>query len=232
MTITAVIHQPDYLPYPGFFHRLLNADIFVILDNVQFVNNTSRCMTHRDLIKTQQGDRWLSLSLKKSPIKTNINEIYLSESVDWRKKNLDLICENYNKTPYFKDIYPLMESLYGKKYQKLIEINMESIRMLMELFNLHTPIKYASALRASGTKNELLVDILKEIKATHYLSGSGAKSYFKSEPFDEANIDVIWQNYTPTVYPQLHGNYLPNLSSIDMLFNCGVEGSRKLLRSI
>lgn len=232
MTTTAVIHQPDFLPYPGFFHRLLTADVFIILDNVQFVNNASRCMTHRDLIKTQKGARWLSLSLKRSPIKTNINNICLSQSVDWRKKNIDLIRENYKKAPHYKEIIPLIESIYDKKYQKMIEINMESIHMLMDIFNINTPIKYASSLGANGSKNELLVNILKNINATHYLSGSGAKSYFKSEPFDEANISVIWQKYKPIIYPQLHGDYLPNLSSIDMLFNCGVEESRKLLRSI
>jgi hypothetical protein len=229
MSITAVIHQPDYLSYPGFFHRLLHSDIFIILDDVQFVKSPNG-LTHRDLIKTPKGSSWLTLNTVKAPQKTAINCIKLSEAVDWRIKHLNLIIQNYKKSPFYDEIYPYITNLYKKDYPNLIDINMESIKMLMKLFDINIPIQLASELASNGSKNELLISLLGNVNATHYLSGTGAKAYLKAEQFEKANIKVNWQQYTPVIYPQMFGDFIPDLSSIDMLFNCGIDLSQELLR--
>ena len=104
--------------------------------------------------------------------------------------------------------------------------------MLSELFDIAVPRVFASELQCTGTSNKLLVNILRKVGATHYLSGPGARAYFDPAPFVEAGIKVVWQDFEHPVYPQLHGEFIPYLSSIDMLFNCGVSQSRELLRSI
>jgi hypothetical protein len=188
-------------------------------------------MTHRDLIKTPKGSSWLTLNTVKAPQKTAINCIELSQTVDWRTNNLNLIKQNYKNTPFYNEIFPFIAELYKKDYQTLIEINMESIFMLMKLFDINIPIKFSSELGVSGTKSELLINILKEVNATHYLSGTGAKAYLIPKQFEDANIKVNWQQYTPINYPQMFGGFIPNLSSIDMLFNCGIMKSQELLRT-
>jgi hypothetical protein len=230
MKKTVVIHQPDFLSYLGFFHRLLHADLYVALDDVQFVSS-SRSWTNRDKIKTQNGEKWLTVSVKKAPRETSINNIKLSETVDWKKENIDLLKQNYQKSKFFNEVFPYLKILYKSDFENLCCFNLASIKMLTELFDIRIDIIYSSSLKTKKTKSERLVELLTQVEATHYLSGMGAKDYHIEQPFDDANIKVIWQNYTHPVYPQLHGTFIPNLSSIDLMFNCGIEKSREILRS-
>jgi len=228
MSKTVVIHQPDFMPYLGFFHRLLYAEIFVILDNVQFLR---RGWHHRDKIKINSGEKWLTIGVKKASQNTAIKEIILNED-NWKEQHINLIKQNYKKAEYFTDIFPYIEKLYNKESNTMIDFNIASIEMLLELFDINIQKQFASKYKIKTVANELLVDILQATNATHYLSGIGAKDYFVSEPFEKANIEVIWQNFKHPIYPQLHGEFIPYLSSIDLLFNCGIEKSREILRSI
>lgn len=230
MTRIVVIHQPDFLPYLGFFHRLLHTDLFVILDNTQFVHS-NHGWTHRDKVKTPQGERWLTVSVRKAPRDTTINEVRLSSDVDWRAKNLHLITECYRNAPFYGEIFPHIEQLYKLDCDKLIDFNLRSIEMLLRLFDIFVPMKMTSELDVTGKKNELLINILKEEKATHYLSGTGARTYIEPALFDKAGIKLVWQEFNHPVYPQLHGSFVPLLSSIDLLFNCGIDQSRFILRT-
>lgn len=225
-----VIHQPDFLSYLGFFHRLLQADLYVSLDDVQFVNS-SRSWTNRDKIKTQNGEQWLTVPVKKSPRDTAINKIKISNELDWKKKNLDLLKHNYKKSLYYDEIFPYIEKLYTQNLENLADFNMESILMMLELFNIKIEIERSSNFKTQLTKSERLVEILIKTKATHYLSGIGAKDYHEDKPFNDAKIKVIWQAFKHPVYPQLNNGFIKNLSSIDLLFNCGTQKSQKIIRS-
>ncbi|WP_149702058.1 WbqC family protein [Campylobacter concisus] len=227
-----VIHQPDFMSYLGFFHRLLHADLFIVLDNVQFVSNSSKAWTNRDKIKTQKGDQWLTVSVNKAPLNTNINEITINYNVDWQNKNLELLQQNYRKADFFDEIFPKIEALYSTRHEKLFDFNMKSIEMLNSFFDIRIDIVFSSDLKTTKTKSERLVELLKQVNATHYLSGIGAKDYHVDKPFENAGIEVIWQKFQHPVYKQLHGDFIPYLSSIDLLFNCGIEKSREILRSI
>ena len=114
--------------------------------------------------------------------------------------------------------------------EKLADFNMASILMLLELFDIKIDIKYSSNFKTLKSKSERLVDLLIMVDATHYLSGVGAKDYHKDKPFDDENIEVIWQDFKHPIYPQLYGDFIYCLSSIDLFFNCGIEQSRKILR--
>lgn len=231
MKKTVVIHQPDFLSYLGFFHRLLHADLYVVLDNVQYVTGTSQSWMNRDKIKTQSGERWLTISVNKAPRNTNINEIKINDTVDWQNQNLELIKQNYRKSPFFDEIFPHIETLYKNNVNRMIDFNMTSIVMLLKLFDITIEIEYASNLITTKTKSERLVEILIQVKATRYLSGIGARDYHIYEPFHKAGIDVVWQDFKHPLYPQLYEGFIPYLSSIDLLFNCGIEKSRDILRS-
>lgn len=227
---TVVIHQPDFVPYLGFFHRFLHADFYIALDHVQFVNS-SRGWTHRDKIKTAQGEKWLTVSVKKAPRDTAINRIELSTDIDWQQDNLRLIEQNYRKAPCYKELMPKIESLYAKPFRLLRDFNMASIELLMDLLDVRIPWVWSSSLSPAGTKNELLVDLLQKVGATHYLSGVGARDYFQPAPFAEANIEVVWQDFTHPLYTQQFGDgFIPYLSALDVLFNHGIANSREILR--
>lgn len=227
-----VIHQPDFAPYLGFFHRFLHADLYIALDHVQFVSGSSRSWMNRDKIKTAQGEKWLTVSVEKAPRDTAINQIELSVGVDWRKDNLRLLEQNYRKAQYYTELMPEIERLYAQPFHMLRDFNMASIEMLMDMLNVRLPWLWSSCLNPVGKKNELLVDLLKKVSATHYLSGIGARDYYDPEPFAKAGIEMIWQDFTHPVYAQQFGEYLPYLSALDVLFNHGITTSRELLRSV
>ncbi len=229
MNKITVIHQPDFLPYLGFFHRLLHADLFVILDDVQFLRQGWH---HRDKIKTPNGEQWLTLEIKKAPQCTNINEILLFGN-NWRKSHLEQLKRNYKKSKYFNEIFIYIEELYNGSYEKMIDINMASIQMLLKLFDINIKLDFSSNYDFHTKSNERLVDILKKVGATHYLSGIGAKDYLKDEFFKTSKIELLWQEFKHPTYNQLYDKkFIPYLSSIDLLFNCGIENSRKILRGI
>lgn len=225
-----VIHQPDFVPYLGFFHRFLHADFYIALDHVQYVNGSSRAWTHRDKIKTAQGEKWLTVSVKKAPRDTAINQIELSTETDWRQNNLRLLEQNYRNAPCYNELMPEIERLYARPFRMLRDFNMASIEMLMDLLDVRIPWVWSSSLDPVGMKNELLVDLLQKVSATHYLSGVGARDYFQPEPFANAGIEVIWQDFTHPVYMQQFGEFVPYLSALDVLFNHGVAASREILR--
>ena len=226
----AVIHQPDFMPYLGFFDRLLKADIYVILDNVQYVRGTSRAWTSRDKIKTQTGERWITVGTQKAPMGTPINQIILKEDNNWRKEHLNLFKENYRKAPYYNEIIPHLIELYNFSAKRMMDFNVKSIEMLMKLFDIQIETVIASSLNPKGKNNSLVIDILEKISCRKYLSGVGARDYYVPELYEEAGIEVLWQEFEHPVYQQQFEGFIPYLSSIDLLFNCGIEESRKIIR--
>lgn len=229
---TVVIHQPDFLPWLGFFHRLLKADLYIALDHAQLVTGTSRSWTHRDRIKTRAGVRWLSLSLEHAPLGTPISEARLAPGDAWREANLNLLRESYRDAPHFATIFPSLADLYRRPAERLVDLTLASIDLVAGFLGITVPRQLSSALRPAGRSNEMLAGLLREAGATHYLSGTGARAYFDPAPFAAAGVEVVWQDFRHPVYPQLHGGaFEPALSAIDLLFNCGVERSREILRS-
>lgn len=231
MTRTVVIHQPDFLPWLGFFHRLLKADLYVALDHVQFVSGTSRSWMHRDRIKTAAGPRWLSLSVRKAPLGTPIHDIVLAPGDAWREANLNLIRESYRSAPYFSEIFPRVALLYEAGHERLVDMALASIDLLAELLNVQIQRTLSSGMKPQGAGNAMLVDLIGKADARCYISGQGARAYYDPAPYEEAGIEVHWHEFRHPVYPQLHGNFVPMLSAIDMLFNCGADKSREILRS-
>jgi hypothetical protein len=229
MTRTVVIHQPDFMPWLGFFHRLIQADLFIVLDHAQFVTGTSRSWMHRDLIKTPAGPKWLTLSVKKAPLGAPIRDIELSPDAKWRAANLNLLRENYRKAPYLGEALPAVEALYNAGHARLVEMALASIDMLSDMLGVQTPRALASQMEPVGANNAMLIDLLQKVGATRYLSGLGARAYLDPELFAKAGIEVIWQDFQHPVYPQLHGQFKPALSALDMLFNCGVRRSKEIM---
>lgn len=231
MSRSVVIHQPDFLPWLGYFHRLLQADLFIALDHVQFVTGTSRSWTHRDMIKTPQGAKWLSLRVQKAPLGTAIRDIQLAPGPAWRQDNLNMIRENYRKAAFFPQLFPRLEQLYAQPSQNMAEMNLAGLDLLEEMLDVRTPRMISSRMDPQGASTPMLIDLLKKAGATRYISGLGARAYLDESLFEKAGIELVWQSFHHPLYPQGPGAFIPMLSSIDALFHCGPEGTRDLLRN-
>jgi hypothetical protein len=150
--------------------------------------------------------------------------------VDWATANLNLLKQNYRKAPYFDEVFPHILHLYDAPPRLMADFNLRSIELLMDLLDVRLPWVRSSSLQPVGSSNELLIDLLGKVGATHYLSGTGARDYMQPEKFAEAGIEVVWQQFVHPVYPQQFGAFVPYLSALDVLFNGGIAASRQILR--
>ncbi|MGA9380772.1 MAG: WbqC family protein [Phormidium sp.] len=223
MTI-AVIHQPQYLPYLGFFHKLNQSDIFVVMDSVQFMR---RGIQHRNKIKTSKGEQWLTVPVfhQSSREEEYIKDVQINLEFPWARKHWNTLITNYSPAPYFDQYAFEFQQLLKEEWHYLCELNMVLIKWLMEILMIKKPIVYLSELAIDGTKSDLLIDTCKAVGADTYLSGSGGKEYMNLSLFEDAGINVIWQEFNSPFYKQIFPElgFLPNLSIIDVLFCCGLK---------
>jgi hypothetical protein len=213
-----VIHQPDFSPYLGFFHRLLHCDLFVILDHVQLL---VKGWHNRDQIKGADGKHWLTVPINREVKNPPINQARIDDTKDWRTKHLKTIGHFYMKAPFFEEVFPEIKKIYDQNHSLLIDLNMALMRFYLAFFGVRVEMVFSSDLKSSSQKSQLILDLVLATGGTRYLSGTGAKDYLEKSLFDQAGIKLNWQEFIHPVYPQLHGNFIPYLSCLDFAMNCG-----------
>lgn len=220
------MHQPNYLPWPGYFSKMAQCDIFVILDTVQFPRGCS--VANRNLIKTPYGTQMLTVPVKRKGLGLQRYADVLV-SPGWKKKHLKALQLNYAKAPYFAEIFPQLEKLPDVGY--LLPVNYAFIKLVYDLMQLKPKLVFLSSLPqfADLEKNELITVLCRHFSADRYLAGRGGAAYHQPEIFARHGLALEYLNYQPVPYPQLWGSFIPNLSIIDMLFNCGADRTRDLL---
>lgn len=211
------IHQPMYLPYPGIFNKMENADIFVFLDDVQYSDGY---YYNRNRIKTQRGTLMLTVPLLKS-LGQKLNEIRIATNIKWQKKHLKSIYANYSKADYFNSYIDFFEEIYNMQWEKLHNLNMKTMLYIMEALDTNTQFYLSPEPKCESTGTQRIIDICKALDADTYLSGIGGTDYLDQKLFKKNNIRLEFQRYAPKEYKQLWGEFIPNLSIIDLLFNLG-----------
>jgi hypothetical protein len=222
------VHQPQYLPWLGYFHKMYQSDSFVFLDNVQY---KKREYQNSNCIRTKDGSIWLTVPiLKEVDPYPKISAVRIDNSQGWRKMHWMTIRANYSHAPFFKQYSGFFEELYNKEWKLLVDLNMHIIRHIAGLLSINTPISLESQLNITTTKTSRLVDICKALKADTYLSGVGGKDYLDEEQFKLNGIKLIYQDFKHPQYKQCHEPFVPCISIIDLLFNCGDESLKILTR--
>jgi hypothetical protein len=214
------IHQPNYIPWLGFFDKMRKADIFVYLDDVQYVKGT---VANRNYIKGQEGKPGLlSVPVKLSEGAFQLyNQIGIDYSQNWMQKHLNQIKNAYYHAPQFHEIYPEFEQIIKIRYLNLAELNIALIEWMRVKLKINTKTIRSSELNiVVEDKNERNVAICKKLGAKHYLSGKGAQSYNAPEIFLRDKIDLTINEYIHPIYNQIGSQFSPNLSTIDFLLNC------------
>ena len=226
-TKTIGIHQPNFLPYGGFFKKILQSDTFVILDTAQFSKND---WMNRNRIKSNTGPLWITIPVKTSGKSTQlINEVEAIEKANWRKKHLRSFEQYYRKSPFFTSVFEMIENAYSFETSCLSEFNTNIIIKFCGYLGIDTEIMPASKLEAGGQSTERLVNICRELKGSKYLYGEGGKNYMEFELFEKAGIELELCGFHAKPYPQLGGEFEANLSVVDIMFNLG-DGSLDFLK--
>ncbi len=214
------IHQPQFLPWLGHFQKIRMADVFVFLDNVQFQKNEFQ---NRNRVPTRSGVKWLTVPVSYA-FGDPIRDVRIASGRPWRRKILGTLEHAYGKSAHFAALMSAFRDMLSEDWPTLSQVNMASVRWLMENFCVNTETCLASDLPACDEdRTGRLVDICRHVGATTYLSGSLARRYLDIGRFEQAGIKVEFQHYEHPVYPQTSngGDFISHMSAIDALFNLG-----------
>lgn len=213
-------HQPQYLPYLGFFYKIARCDLLVVMDDVQFLQ---RGHQHRNLIKMQTGTQWLTVPVRQQRGQL-IKDVRIDDQQRWARKHWAALRTNYSGAPHWKSLAPELEAVLTRDgYTHLCELDLELLRWAMRQLGLAVPMRLSSTLEVDGELSQRHINICNAVGARDYISGSGGRQYMDLQLFAAAGIEVRFADFTARPYPQLypkHG-FIPNLSVVDALFNLG-----------
>ena len=219
------VHQPQYLPWLGYFEKICRADTFCYLDSVQYKKNDWQ---NRNRIKTSQGWQWLTVPVR-FQFPEKICEVKINSTLNWRKKHLQALVTNYRRAPFFDQFIGVFEQIYATDWEFLAGLNIHAIERLKTALGMHQkPAIQSSQLELREDPTDRLIDICKAVRADTYLSGRDGIQYMDLERFKENGITVIMQDFKHPVYPQNFGGFESNMSVVDLLFNCGPGSIHKI----
>tara|TARA_Y100001970_G_C14088836_1_gene778859 strand:- start:343 stop:1050 length:708 start_codon:yes stop_codon:yes gene_type:complete len=224
----ATIHQPDFMPWIGFFNKIAKSKKWVVLDHVTN-NPRSAGLFKRTRILINGSTFWLSLPICRpnnaEEIGMPINEMKLNlANYKSFEKLYKTIRMAYKSSPYFDKHFELVQEYFEDKSPMLLDRNMKFIKSMMKKLSINTEIIFSSKLNLSSKSNEMLIDILNSIDAKTYLCGTGASSYQKDELFYRAGIDIKYNRFKEPKYKQMYSNkHFSGLSIIDSLFMVDID---------
>ena len=228
------IHQPSVWPFLGRFDKIARSDVFVSLDDVQYVKNEFKNRNRLFLNSVKSPQRaevnWLTLPVRVAAMAQTIRETRVTQVSQTFRKQLATLQQAYGRAPAFAEVWPAVEQVYRtfeREDLSLADINEAMERLAMERLEIKTEwFGMASKItEKSSEPTQRLIDICKHVGADTYLAGAGGQTYMQVEEFERQGIKVIWQEWHPAPYPQVHspGQFVPYLSCLDLLFNCGAD---------
>jgi hypothetical protein len=217
-----------YFPYPGFFHKLSLADVFVVMDDAQY----DKRFTNRNSILDPNGPTRLTVPInKKQKFSANMF-VEINNEIPWSEYHWKKICMCYGRAKFFQAYKNYFENLFARQWRLLFDLDFETLKKVMSWLGIRIPVIRESEVRISGEGTQRLINVCKAIGADTYVSGTGGKNYMNEKLFERNNVRLEYQSYLQNHYPQRFTQYfVPNLSIIDMLFNMGPLSSRVIAES-
>lgn len=213
------IHQPEFCSYLGFYDKISKADALVIADSFQVKKNY---FDNRNKIRTSQDWQWITIPIEQDNHKS-FREVRIMNEHNWRTKMLNAIRQNYSKAPYFNEYYPRIEEIICQKHYFLFDYNYDFICQIMSWLNIGTPhIAFTSSLNLqSDNGSDKCLEICQKLMATSYLSGKSGEDYLNVDKFNKLGIQVEFHEFEHPVYEQVYYPFIPGMSILDYLMNCG-----------
>ena len=223
-------HQPHFFPWLGYFAKMAKSNIFLINDIAQFEKKSP--MQRNRIIDRNGNEKYINVIIDKTDYMHKENRaIAIKDWADQRESLIGKIKDAYLKTDGFEEVWPSVKEVLLGDYNKLIELNIQSILLGRSILGINTPMRFHSEYNfdIDGTTSEKLAQKLSLIGTDVYYSGVGAKKYMNEEDFSKYNIDVVYQNYKYPQYFQPNTmEFIPNMSFLDIAFCCGIEKTRQL----
>lgn len=222
------IHQPEHLPWLGYFNKMAKAELFVIMDNVQFEKNYFQ---NRNRIIGTNGVQWIGVPVKTVGHMDNIlRDTEIAGDNRWKNKYLKTIQMSYGKHPFFDSVFATLEDAVALDTNKLTDINVSIFKNFADKMDIRPEFVRASELDVQGKKSDLVLEICKAVNATTYISGPSGRDYMKLETYEQANIEVKFNDYHHPVYEQKRTTeFVPYMSTLDLLMNVGFEQGKNII---
>lgn len=218
------LHQPNYLPWIGFFSKVAHSDCFIMTDVHQF---TKHSVTNRNKIRTRQGWSYLTVPIGKKFYGSRICDVTLPADKSWQEHHWKSIKHEYGKADFFNLYRDFFEELYNKNFEYLWQINEEILFYLLRCFEINVPVIKASESKVDSDlqKTDLQIALLKSVGTDTYLSGPSGSNYLEFEKFPQNDIRLKFFKFQHPVYKQRYPGFEPAMAAIDLLFNVGTEAS-------
>lgn len=222
------IHQPHYFPWLGYLDKIAKADCFMYLNQVQLTLGSN--MYRNRVLATNGETKFLTVPFERGGyLNKPFSLIEINNSVDWQRKHINFLQQNYRRHPYFDEIYESISFIFEAEHHNLSELTISTVDLLCKLYSINTTKVLQPEIHPEmqEKKGDLVLHLCKTMGATKYLSGIGAKKYMDDKIFITAGIEVEYQQYEPIEYFQKNSNHFnPNVSALDMLFNLGIDNAR------
>lgn len=230
MTLVA-IHQPTFLPWLGWWDKLVRADVLVLLDDVQFPKKGGTWMNRVRMLVGGEP-RWVTVPVDRAYTGTrSVREMRIDESKPWRESVIATVQSSYARAPFAGEVLPIVEAALADRTERIAELNERTIRLLANRLSLDTSkLVRQSELGVSGTGTQLLAELCRAVGGDAYLSGDGADGYLEPDLFRSVGLVLTYQEFTPPRYPQPVTGYVAGLSVVDALMSCGWKATADLLR--
>ena len=224
------IHQPEHLPWLGFFNKLSKADVFVILDSVPFRKNYFQ---NRNKILGTNGVQYIGIPTNNvGHIEGTIatTKIAIQGNAKWKSKYLNTIRMSYGKYPFFDEVFPVLENAINLDTDLVAEINIAIFTSFADRMGFSPKYIRSGALKVKGSKSDLILDICKVLEADTYIAGPSGRDYLNLDSFKQCNIEVVFNDYHHPVYPQKRSaEFIPYLSVLDLFMNCGFSEAKRII---
>jgi hypothetical protein len=220
------IMQPAYLPWLGYFERLLMSDLHIVLDHVPIDLNSKTKFANRNKIRTVDGSCWLTIPLRTKGQRDalGIDQLKMANDEGWSRRHWRSIEMNYRRAPHFADYAPAFENVLASPEPELASFLCRTTKLLLEFFAIEVPILRSSQMGIASHKQQLILDLCRAAGATCYISGPFGRDYLDEETFRSAGIELKFHDYQHPEYRQTFPGFVPHLSALDLLLNHGREG--------
>lgn len=220
-------HQPNFLPWAGLFHKVGQADVWVLADDVQFSRGG---LTNRNRFRTATGWQWLTVPvLTRGRGDQRICDVEILPDGGWRHKHLQTLECNYAHAPFYDSYAPSIAAIYHRQWNRLLDLNLALLHFLLQQLGMAVEVKLSSALELRQGRTTRLVDMALACDCEVYLAGSGAsRDYIDEAAFVAAGVECRFGTFAHPHYRQCHPGFEANMSVLDILFNCGSD-SREVI---
>lgn len=232
------IHQPSYFPWLGWLDKVIHSDVFILMNDVQL---TDSAYQHRNIFLTKDGEeKYLNIGIKKKGYKDiSLKDIELLSIVKWQSDHQKFLQANYAKHPFYKEVMEYVTPIFTKEYNTLGEVLTYVTDTVWRMLDIPTKLIFQHSMEYNkgAKKGELVIELVKAVKGDTYLSGQGAKAYADEADFEKNHIELVYQEFKHPKYYQLNtggqpDRFIAGISCLDLLFNVGLEESRRIIYGV